>query len=284
MKPIVPIEQASIFYDGTFSEPRLSHPEGLAFDKDGNLWCGGEQGQIYKIDPLGTSIELVTSTEGFSLGMAFDSEENLYVCDNMHKAVFKLNTKTNELQLFSNGSGRENMRIPNYPVVDHQRGCLYVSDSHDPHERGPGVWKIDLTTGKTEWWYQQPMQFANGLALTLDDQYLLVAETFANRISRIPILEDGSAGVIEEIATIDALPDGLAVDTEGNIYVSCYEPSCLYRIRTDHQVELLIHDKEAHTLCHPTNCAFKGEDLYTTNLGRWHITKFHVGIAGPVLI
>src|SRR6218665_2103261 len=29
----------------------------------------------------------------------------------------------------------------------------------------------------------------------------------------------------------------------------------------------------ATTLAHPTNIAFKGDKLYTANLGRWHITE-----------
>ena len=36
---------------------------------------------------------------------------------------------------------------------------------------------------------------------------------------------------------------------------------------------MLIEDPAATTLAHPTNVAFKGDKLYTANLGRWHITE-----------
>ena len=40
MKPIVPTSEIDIFFEGIFSEPRLRHPEGIAIDREGNVWCG----------------------------------------------------------------------------------------------------------------------------------------------------------------------------------------------------------------------------------------------------
>lgn len=280
MNPIIPIEKAGIFFDGVFTEPRLSHPEGLAFDKEGNLWCGGENGEIYMIDREGKNIKLVACTGGFSLGMAIDQHNNLYVCDNKHSAVFKLNIDTEELSLFATGGLGEKIRVPNFPVVDEKRSCLYVSDSFGFNQIGPGIWKFDLETGKGSLWYKEQMNFANGMVLSLDGNSLFVAETFDRAVSRIPILENGEPGEKQHVATIDGLPDGLGMDKKGNLYVCCYEPSRLYRINSNNEVELLISDPTAHTLCHPTNCAFRGEDLFTSNLGRWHITRFRVGEEG----
>jgi gluconolactonase len=108
-----------------------------------------------------------------------------------------------------------------------------------------------------------------------------VNETFARKVSRIPILEDGTAGEAETfVEDIERLPDGLAFDAGGNLYVSCYEPSRIYRVNSDAEIELLVDDPEAHTLCHPTNCAFRGRELFTANLGRWHITRIDVGVEG----
>lgn len=68
------------------------------------------------------------------------------------------------------------------------------------------------------------------------------------------------------------LPDGLAFDAVGNLYVACYEPSQVLRVAPDGAVERFIGDGEAHLFCHPTNVAFRDNTLFTTNLGRWHIT------------
>ena len=77
MKPIVPTSEVDIFFEGIFSEPRLRHPEGVAIDREGNVWCGGEGGEIYRIRHDGSEIELVASTNGFTLGLAFDGTGSL---------------------------------------------------------------------------------------------------------------------------------------------------------------------------------------------------------------
>lgn len=281
MDPILTMDKVEIFFDGIFSQPRLRHPEGVAVDGEGNIWCGGEEGEIYRIKHDGSDIELVASTGGFTLGLAFDANGNLYTCDMKHAAVFRLNTATGHLEPFAEGGADRGIRIPNFPVVDEARSCLYVSDSYDMKQPGPGVWRFDLNTGEGDLWYEQPMAFANGMALSPERDFLYVAETFARRLLRVPIREDGSAGKAEVfVRSIERLPDGLAFDTEANLYVSCYEPSRVYKISPDRQIRLLVDDPEAHTLCHPTNCAFRGKDLLTSNLGRWHITRIDVGLEG----
>ena len=281
MESILTMDSVEIFFDGIFSEPRLRHPEGVAVDGEGNIWCGGEGGEIYRIQRDGSDIKLVASTGGFTLGLAFDGSGNLYTCDLKHAAVFRLNSATGHLGSFAEGSEDRKIRIPNFPVVDETRGCLYVSDSYDMEQPGPGVWRFDLNSGEGDLWYEQPMTFANGMALSPDEDFLYVAETFAQRVVRIPIRDDGSADEAQVfIQGIERLPDGLAFDTEGNLYVSCYEPSRIYRVSPDREIYLLVDDPEAHTLCHPTNCAFRGGELFTSNLGRWHITRVDVGLEG----
>lgn len=281
MEPLLPLNSAKVFFDGIFTEPRLRHAEGVAVDGEGNIWCGGEMGEIYRIWRDGSKIELVASSGGFTLGLAFDHRGSLYVCDLRHASVFRLDPATGRLEPFAEGSGNTRIRIPNFPVVDARRNCLYVSDSYDPKEPGPGVWRFELESGNGELWYDRPMAFANGMALSPAGDFLYVAESFARRIVRIPIGKDGSPGEVEMFAQdIDRLPDGLAFDVAGNLYVACYEPSRIYRITPDKRVDLLIDDPDAHTLCHPTNCAFRGTELFISNLGRWHITQLDVGVEG----
>ncbi len=61
-RTLLPMERASVHFDGFFSEPRLQHPEGLAVGPGGSVWCGSENGEILKIAPDGSSIERIAST------------------------------------------------------------------------------------------------------------------------------------------------------------------------------------------------------------------------------
>ncbi len=279
METVLEIGAASVFYDGLLTEPRLDHPEGLAVHRDGSIWCGGESGQIYRIEPDGSSMDQVASTGGFTQGMAFDAGDNLYFCDLVHAAVLRLDANSGAVEEFAGGAGGRSIEISNCPAFDAE-GRLYVSDSHAFKDPGPGIFRFD-PDGKGELWYDAPVDFANGLALSADGDHLYVAETFGNAIFRLPIEDDGSAGMREEVASLPGvLPDGLAFDTAGNLYVACYEPSQVLRVSPDGTVARLVGDPEAHLFCHPTNLAYRGGTLFTTNLGRWHITAIDTATEG----
>lgn len=279
--PILPVEAAAVFFDGTFSAPKLSHPEGVAIGPDGWVWTGNQDGDILRIAPDGSRMERVASTGGFALGLAFDGARALFVCDLRHAAVFRLDLKTRELRRFT----APGILIPNYPLVDTARGRLLVSDSHASGTPGPGIWSYDLETSAGGLWYDAALNFANGLAMRDGEDAVYVCETFTPEVTRIPIKADGSAGQPEPFASdLPGLPDGIAFDSAGNLVVGCYEPSRLLRIPPEGgPAEVLIEDVTAHVFCHPTNIAFDGEALFTANLGRWHITRVEMDIGAPPL-
>lgn len=268
-----------IFFDGMMSEPRLAHPEGIAVHPDGSVWCGGEQGQVFRIEADGSRIEQIASTGGFCLGMAFDHDANLFVCDLKHAAVMRLDAESGLVSTFADGVAGRRLRIPNFPAFD-SGGRLYVSDSHAFKQPGPGIFRFNRG-GAGELWYVSDLDFANGLALAPDGRHLYVAETFSRRVSRIAIDADGSAGPVEIVASLGrCLPDGLAFDRGGSLYVGCYEPSRILRITPGGRSVVVLHDPEAHLLCHPTNLAFRGRTLLAVNLGRWHVTEISLSVEG----
>ena len=129
------------------------------------------------------------------------------------------------------------------------------------------------------------MRFANGMALAEDGASLLVIETFAHKVSRIAIGDDGRPGGCSDLVTgIDGLPDGMALDDAGNLYLSLYQPSRILRVDGSGKVETYAEDPTAHVFCHPTNVAFDGARLYAANLGRWHVTRVDSDSHGTPLI
>ena len=278
---VLPLSAARVLFDGIYADPKLSHPEGVAVGPDGFIWAGNQDGDIVRVAPDGTGYECVASTHGFALGLAFDGDRALFVCDAKHASVFRLDLKTRALTRFT----EPGIRIPNYPLVDRSRGTLFVSDSFASGETGPGVWAYDLDTGAGALWYDQPMSFANGLAMRPGENALYVCETFMPGVTRIPIRADGTAGPAEPfLSELPGLPDGLAFDDRGSLLISCYEPSRILRASLDGAViDVLIEDPTAHTLCHPTNIAFADNTLYTANLGRWHLTAIAMDLGAPPL-
>jgi sugar lactone lactonase YvrE len=125
------------------------------------------------------------------------------------------------------------------------------------------------------------------MALAPDEGALFVACTWLPGVERIEIRPDGGAGKRSVYARFKkVLPDGLAFDRAGNLYVSCYMPARIYRISKRRQISILIDDWEAHTICNCTNMAFGGarfDQLLVANLGRWHITRISLGVRGAPL-
>jgi gluconolactonase len=265
------------FYDGFLTEPRLDHPEGVAVHPDGSVWCGGEAGQIYRVEPDGSAARVVASTEGFILGVTVTPDGRaVYACDIAHRAVFRYDVETGALERFASGADGVNLRNPNAIAID-DAGRLYVSDSYPPDVPGPSVFRF-TPDGSGTIWYAESSAFANGIALAPDGSALYVAESFLPGVRRIAIDPETSAPgardlVVELPGTV---PDGVAFGPDGLLYVACYEPSQILRVRADGSVEVVAHDPTAHLLCHPTNVAFRGTTMLVANLGRWHLTAVTV--------
>jgi sugar lactone lactonase YvrE len=263
---------AEVFCEG------LDHPEGIAVHQDGSIWAGGEAGQIYRISPDGSKVEEVANTGGFILGIAFSPDMSwLAICDLGKKCLWKLQLEDLSLSIFSNGTEDHLFNIPNYAVFD-QSGNLYVTESGAFREITGKILKFN-PSGDGAVWHQGPFNFANGMAMSSDQKSLFVVCSWLPGVERIGINRDGSAGEREVYCTLpQTVPDGLALDKAGVLYVSCYTPNTIYKVLPDRTTTVLVNDWEGHTLSNPTNIAFRGEseeEMFSANLGRWHITRIY---------
>ena len=60
------------------------------------------------------------------------------------------------------------------------------------------------------------------------------------------------------------VPDGVAIDIEGNVYISLYNPNIIYRFdMVSKNLTTLYEDWEQLILIAPTNIAFGGADMKT---------------------
>jgi gluconolactonase len=275
---LFPVSEVRNFVTG------LDHPEGVAAGRDGTLYAGGEAGQVYRISADGKKVETFAHTGGFCLGVTLDREDNLYICDLGRHALLKIRP-LGEVSLVADSAEGRKLATPNFSVFD-CRGNLYFSDSGIWKQDNGVVYRLDAD-GKVRLFAPGPFHFANGLALDAAERYLYVVESNLDRVVRVEIRGDGTAGIPEVYAEgLARVPDGLAFDAESNLYVTTYASNCIYRVTPNGKVRLVCHDAENLLLCQPTNCAFGGpnfDQLFVSNLGRDHISVLDLKIKGQPL-
>jgi gluconolactonase len=276
MRPLIPLDRFRIFADG------LDHPEGLAFDADGALWAGGELGQIYRIDARGRLRE-IASLGGFNLGLTFSPAQELYVCNFKLSALVRINRRGRVLESWERVGNRK-LKTPNFSVFDSE-GNLYFSDSGDFNSVNGWVYRI-RKNGRAEV-FAGPFAFANGLSLSADEKFLYVVQSTRDNVERVEILSNGRVGKRQIFAAgLHRVPDGAALDANGNLLVTCYASDNLYKVTPAGKVSLLAYDPQGTMIARPTNIAFGGpnfDQMYVANLGRWHISRAPAGVRGHLL-
>ena len=266
----------------------LDHPEGVAVHPDGSIWAGGEAGQIYRVSPDGSAVDEVANTGGFILGVAFSPDASwLIACDVKQQCLWRVEVESGKVSLFSRGARGREFKIPNYPCFARD-GRIFVSDSGTPRAADGLIVRYDADhSGAGEVWCEGPFNFSNGICLSPAEDALYIVVSFLPGVERVTISDDGSAGKREVFVELPrTVPDGVAFAADGYLYISCYSPNHIYRAAPDRSVELLLDDWDMHTLSNPTNIAFGGpnfDQIYTANLGRWHITQIDAGVVGAPL-
>lgn len=244
-------------------------------------------------------MQTVATLGGFTAGLAFSPLDHaLYVCnptlglvrvksDGRHD-VFATGVplaSTTAEGGKANGGGRHQMVCPNYPVFD-RRGRLYVTDSGNWKKHNGYLLRFEPDgSGRI---LGGPFGYANGLALTPDERTLFMAESDTDRVLRFNLTDDGELGRRDVYAeSVGRLPDGLALDEAGNVYVACYASDDLWRVSPSGVKTRLAWDHHAILLSRPTNLAWGGPNadvLYVANLGRTTVTRAHLpGVRGQLL-
>ncbi len=240
----------------------FDHPEAVAWGPDGRAYAGGELGQLYRFGLNDKTCDQFAQVEGgFTLGMAHDADCNVYACDERHGRVHRI-TRDGEVTVYASGNDEQKMRLPNYPVFDDD-GNLFVSDSGDFGAKNGFIWRV-APGGTAQIWDRSANGFTNGMCLSQDGRALYVVESSPPLVSKVEIRADGTAGrrtVVVELPR--QVPDGVALDCEGNLYIAMYTPSIIYRCSAKGELTKLYDDWQQLHLFAPTNVAFGGPDMTT---------------------
>lgn len=151
---------------------------------------------------------------------------------------------------------------------------------------------------------------ANECRIGGDGRHLYVNETFASRLCRFALADDGTLGRREVLAQFDedTFPDGLTLDAEGAFWITGVGANKIIRVHPDGRWHLvaedldaahmarvraavrdgtldraLLYDNHARVLPNVTSLAFGGPDLRTAYLGSvsgTRIASFRSPVAG----
>jgi sugar lactone lactonase YvrE len=261
----------------------LNHPEGVAWNPfDQLIYAGGEGGELYAVS-LDGEVELRGSTGGSMLGIAVDGTGRVYACDAGRGEITRMDPATGARTVYARGAGGEDLDTPNAAAFGPD-GMLYVTCSGEDDR--PEIVRVP-PRGRTEGWTTAVAKYPNGCLVTPEGSALVVVEAKAERVVRVPILEDGSAGEPEIVAELpDTDPDGISLAADGSYWVTLYRPDGLVRIDPDGSVTTLVDDHLASHLDAPSNIAWVGEALdraVVANVGARSLSIADVGVAGHPL-
>lgn len=208
---------------------KLQGPEEIAIDKDGFIYTGTADGTIKKLSRAG-EVTTFAHTGGHPLGLDFDAQGNLLVAE-PYSGLLLVNTQGEVTTLVSEFEGEKLGLLDDVKVA--RNGLVYFTEasrkySLDQYQldfleaRANGrVFSYDPATRETKLVMDQ-LYFANGLALSADEDFLVVAETSRYRLTRY-WLAGPRAGEREVfLDNLPGLPDTISSNGEGKIWVAYF--------------------------------------------------------------
>ncbi len=237
---------------------RIAHCEGVTTGPDGMLWAGDETGRLFRIDPLDGSFSQVADVGGMALGLCLDGEGRVYVCLYDRRSIVRLDPASGNVEVYCDSVEGEPLSAPNWCLFAPD-GTLYVSDScrtggeldDTPSGRlvaiPPGGEAAAIVP-------TPPLFYPNGMALAADGT-LFVVESFHD--PRVIAIRDGEVSLHARLP--DTVPDGLALDEDGGLLVSCFQPNVILRVPPGGtRPEVVVDDWTGQRLLTPTNITFFG--------------------------
>lgn len=215
---------AEPFVDG------LCFPEGPRW-RGGRLWLSDMHGgQVLQFDMQGNRT-LVLEVAAQPSGLGFLPDGRLLVVSMRDRRLLRLDAEGPVV------AADLSALVPgdlNDMVVD-ERGRAYVGNFGYDSARGetPRPTCIALVTPEGEARIAaEDLAFPNGTVITPGNRELVVAETMGERLTAFDIEDDGSLTGRRVFAELQGrMPDGLAVDAEGAIWVSCFSTDEFLRVR-----------------------------------------------------
>jgi sugar lactone lactonase YvrE len=199
---------------------------------EGAVFTGTEDGSLFRIGHDGRKVDRVARTGGRPLGIEIDLEGRLLVCD-ANRGVLRVDTGSGAVEQVTDSVAGRRMVFCNNAAIAAD-GTVWFSDSSTKY--GIDKWKDDFVqhtrTGRLLRMAPDGsievvldgLAFANGVALSKDEDFVAVAETGARTVVR-RWLTGNRAGMRDLLCqNLPGYPDNIARGSDGLIWVTIASP------------------------------------------------------------
>jgi gluconolactonase len=211
-------------------------------------------------------------------GNTFDAQGRLYTCESRTRRVIRTDAK-GRLEVLAERFEGKRLNAPN-DIVVRRDGQIYFTDpafGAQQEVRELDFYGVYHITPKGEIeaiarWQTRP----NGIALSPDGRILYVANSDERKVYAFDLDRQGRASNPRVVISgIEGVPDGMAVDEKGNLYVT---GRAVFVYAPEGRLLATIEMPET-----PSNCAFGDPDfgaLYVT--ARTSVYRIRLDVRGAV--
>ncbi len=255
--------------------------EGINFDRNGEMWMvSPPTGEIMKAK--GDKVSRVGETYSIPVGAKFHKDGRLIVTDNAGE-LYAFNTKSTVRTTIADSFEGTPLKGLNDLVFD-KSGGLYFTEPGDSSATNPTGRVFYLPPGKDSELrlFQSNLAYPNGVAVSADGQRVYISEFTKNRIIAAP---SANAKDAREVPFVFGQfeggigPDGLAVDTEGNLYVAHFQAGEIVVLdASGFKYGVIRLPEETGTFT--TNLVFHKGYLYVTESSKNEVWRIEVKKSG----
>lgn len=207
-------------------------PEDVALDAQNRIYAGLADGRIIRLQADGTSPQVFSNTLGRPLGLAFDPNGNLIVTDAI-KGLLSI-APDSLVSVLATGADGVPFGCPNDLDVAAD-GTIYFTDASAKfplsnftadllEHRGNGRFLAYDPKTKTTRTLLSDLGFANGVAVSPDQSFVLVVETGAYRVHRVWLGGSKSGQAEIFIDNLPGFPDGISSNGRDKFWLALVTP------------------------------------------------------------